>query len=117
MFNPYLILAAVAAFLLSGAGGYYKGYSDADQKAEIEQLQTTLNGAYRDLDAQRVAAEQARISAEENREAAARFQEEADAYETELLARGAAGACALTADDIARLSKHGIGSDANAAGR
>jgi uncharacterized protein HemX len=117
MFNPYILLAALAAFLMSGVGGYFKGYSDADQRSEIAQLQATLNGAYRDLDAQRVAAEQARLSAEENSRAAARYQEELDAYETELLARGEAGACALTADDIARLSKHGIGSDANASGR
>jgi sensor histidine kinase regulating citrate/malate metabolism len=117
MFNPYIILAALAAFLLSGVGGYVKGYSDADQRAKVAEMQTALNAAYQDLDAQRVAAEHSRKAAEENGKAAIRAQEQIDAYETELQSRGGAARCVIGDDDLIRLRQYGHGSDQNATKR
>ena len=36
MFSPYLILAAVLAIAAAGVGGYFKGSTDAENKAKAE---------------------------------------------------------------------------------
>lgn len=37
--NPYLIIGAIAASLLTGVLGYAKGHADADRTAEVEKLE------------------------------------------------------------------------------
>lgn len=114
MFNPYVILIAAGVFIASVTGAYFKGHSDADQRARVAELQAALNGAYQDLDAQRVAAEAHRKTAEDNRRAAEQAERIADEYEAELRKRGDAVRCVIGDDDLIRLRKYGHGSDQNA---
>lgn len=97
--NPYVLLAAAGFWLVSVGGAYLKGYSDADNRAQVAELQGALNAAYEDLNAQRVAAEFQRVAAEANRMAAETAEEQADAYEAELQARGPDAACRISDDD------------------
>ena len=115
--NRYVVGAALAAFLLSGAyfTGHVRGYAKADQRARVADLEAALGAARQDLDAQRVAAEHSRMAAIENGRAAVEAQERIDAYEAELQARGADARCLLGDDDLKRLRQYGHGSDHTAA--
>lgn len=68
MFNPYILLAAVAAFFVTGAGAYLKGRSDCSAKYEYAAMQSERDSlkrlwetseAARQADAQRLTENQA----------------------------------------------------------
>jgi methylthioribose-1-phosphate isomerase len=119
-----LLLSPIGRYALAvlvgvawSAFAYHTGYKAADQRAKVAELQVALAGAYQDLNAQRVAAEQNRLAAEENRKAAEQAERIADEYESELKARGEASACRITDDDLRRLQHYGHGADATAPAR
>lgn len=107
-------LAYVAGDFLGG----WEASAQAEQRAQVAELQAALTIAHQDLNAQREAAELQRLATEANRQAAAVAEERANDYEKELQARGPAGACLLLPGDIERLQQHkgGNASQARAAG-
>lgn len=107
MLNPYVILAAAAIVFGAYVTGHYKGYSEADQRARVAELQADLNAARQDLAAEQTAAEMSRRAADENQRTAAASQKRLEDYEAELQKRGDANRCRLGPDDIIRLQRDG----------
>lgn len=115
--NPWLILGVVLAVLGAAAGGYWKGYGDADRSAEVTSLKATqkrLETEAAELRRQADAAQDiARSAAERQRAAEAQqadMQAEIDDYVRLLDKEPAADACRLSPADVERL-RH-IGSPA-----
>lgn len=106
-----LILVAGAALCATYLIGFNDGSAKASNAAEVAALRSSLQAAYQDLNAQRVATERSRLAAEVNGRAAKEAQERINDYEAEIRARGADARCLIGDDDLNWLRQHGAGSD------
>lgn len=109
--NPYVIIGMILALLGAGAGGYVKGYMDADRSAEIETLErdkNALEAQALEIRRQAQAAQDIADRANERQRAleqvAADKDAEIDDYVRRLSEQLRPGCdCSLSLDDVERL--------------
>jgi hypothetical protein len=95
------VMSSVLTYKVGHYIGYELGAKTAEKQAEINELQSKLADAKRDMEIQADSAASARAQAVENQKAAQAAEEQYDAFAKKVAARGPAGACVPTDDDVA----------------
>jgi hypothetical protein len=120
IWKPLAALLVAAGLLL---GAYWMGYRAADQKALVAVLQAALDGAHKDLEAQREATEHAQAFASSETRIALEARDRYHAY-VKALQRRPNRACSLThadlrslyGDDVSRVERPAAGPGKRRAG-
>jgi hypothetical protein len=116
LWKPLAALLVAAGLLL---GAYWMGYRSADQKALVAVLQAALDGAHKDLEAQKEATESAQTFASAETRTALEARDRYHAY-LKALQRRPNRACGLTDFDLSAIrgvyNDNGTGVERKAAG-